>query len=124
VILCLGLIPPSERRTSHFRAHERRALQLQAAVWHPGRVDQAQAYVFNIGLGGAGVACATSLRPDDRVMLTLFSTSLLDPLALAARVAWVQTPQQTELLYAGFAFEAPERHALLTLFQLISALTF
>jgi hypothetical protein len=113
-----------DRRTAHFRAHERRFVQAQASVWHPGRVEQTAAQILNIGLGGAGIACPGHLREDDRVMLTVVSPQLLDALVLAARVAWVAAPQGTGFIYAGLAFEAPERAALLTLFQLITTLTF
>jgi hypothetical protein len=61
---------------------------------------------------------------EDRVMLTLASPSLLDPLALPARVAWVQAQVGHALRYGGLAFEAPDRSALLTLFQLVGTLTF
>jgi hypothetical protein len=113
-----------ERRTAHFRAHERRFVQVQASLWHPGGVEAVPAQVLNLGLGGAGITCHTSLRQEDRVMLTLMSQALLDPLILAARVAWVQVPQRDSRVYAGVAFEAPDRSALLTLFQLIGTLTF
>jgi hypothetical protein len=118
------VLPTGERRTAHFRAHERRFAQAQASIWHPGRVEQTAAQVLNVGLGGAGIACAAALRPDDRVMLTLLSPNLLDALVLASRVAWVQALERDGYIYAGLAFEAPDRDALLTLFQLIATLTF
>ena len=111
-----------ERRTAHFRAHERRPVLLTASVWHPGGSDAAPAQVINLGLAGAGVSCPTLLRQEERVMLTLQSQHLLDALVLGARVAWVQMPQRGGLYYAGLAFEAPERGALLTLFQLLGTL--
>ena len=112
-----------ERRTAHFRAHERRPVQLRASVWFPGSEERAHAQVLNLGLGGAGIACRAPLRQDDRVMLTLLAPSLLDPLVLPSAIAWVRAPQQTAFLYAGVAFDAPDRTALLPLFQLIGALT-
>lgn len=99
-------------------------MQLSATVWHPVRVDQSAARVLNVGLGGAGIASPVVLREADRVMITFLSPSLLDPLPLAARVAWSLVPEQGDLFYAGLAFEAPDRAALLTLFQLIGTLTY
>jgi Tfp pilus assembly protein PilZ len=112
-----------ERRTAHFRAHERRVVQIQASVWHPGGAEAASVNVLNLGLGGAGISCQAVLRAEDRVMLTLQSESLLDPLALAARVAWVLPAPGTGGRNAGLSFETPDRSALLTLFQLIGTLT-
>jgi hypothetical protein len=66
-------------------------------------------------------------------MLTLLAPSLLDPLVLSSRVAWVRLPERTShppasggagFLYSGLAFDAPDRTSLLTLFQLIGTLTF
>jgi hypothetical protein len=113
-----------DRRTAHFRAHERRLVQLRASVWFAGAEERAQAQVLNLGLGGAGIASRASLRQEDHVMLTLLAPSLLDPLVLSSRVAWVRLPQRSGFLYAGIAFEAPDRTTLLTLFQLIGTLTF
>jgi hypothetical protein len=123
VISCGRVSTPGERRTAHFRAHERRFVQAQASIWHPGRVEQTPAQILNVGLGGAAIACSAVLRLEDRVMITLLSPTLLDALVLAARVAWVQSPQRPGFSYAGLAFEAPGREALLTLFQLIGTLT-
>jgi hypothetical protein len=117
------VVTSGERRTAHFRAHERRYVQLHASLWHPGAVEPVRAQVQNLGLGGAGIACQTVLRTEDRVMFTLLSDRLLDPLSLPARVAWVHVPDRTGLLYAGLCFETPDRSALLTLFQLIGAVT-
>ena len=93
-------------------------------MWFPGAEERSLAQVLNLGLGGAGISCRTTLRPEDQVMLTLMAPSLLDPLMLPARVAWVRAPELSGFLYAGLGFEAPDRTALLTLFQLIGALTF
>ncbi len=114
---------PSDRRSAHFRAHERRVVQLQASLWHPGNPEPAWAQVVNLGLAGAGIACPDVLHQEDRVVMTLLSASLLDPLVLPARVAWVDVPPRPALVSAGLAFELPERSALLTLFQLIATLS-
>jgi hypothetical protein len=98
-------------------------VQLSASLWHPGGAEPISAQVLNLGLGGAGIACNAVLRVEDGTMLTLDSPTLLDPLVLGARVAWVTVPPRPSLVYAGLAFEVPERGALLTLFQLIGALT-
>jgi len=108
----------------HFRAHERRYVQLEGALWHPGGSEPVGVKVLNLGLAGAGLACNVILRKEDRIMVSLLSNALLDPLVMAARVAWVQVPARPGLLYAGIAFELPDRSALLTLFQLIGTLTF
>lgn len=108
-----------ERRTAHFRAHERRLVQLRASVWFPGADERAASQVLNLGLGGAGVSTRASLRPSDLVMLTLLAPSLLDPLIMSSRVAWMRPPDRAGFVYAGLAFEAPDRTTLLTLFQLL-----
>ncbi len=99
-------------------------MQLEATLWHPGSTEPAAAKVLNLGLGGAGVTCPVMLRQEDSVMLTLLSPTLLDPLVAAGRVAWVQVPDRPGLIYAGVAFDMPDRGSLLTLFQLIGSLTF
>jgi hypothetical protein len=119
------VVPLLEHRTAHFRAHERRHVQLEGALTYPaGGNEPVGVKVLNIGLAGAGIACHVIVRQEDRVLLTLYSHALLDPLPLAGRVAWVQIPQVGGLVYAGVAFEVPERSQVLTLFQLIGALTF
>jgi hypothetical protein len=112
-----------ERRTAHFRAHERRHVQLDGALWHPGATEPIAVKVLNLGLAGAGIACKLGVRKEDRITLTLLSDSLLDPLPLPGRIAWVQASEGLGLLYSGIAFEIPDRTQLLTLFHLIAAVT-
>jgi len=81
------------------------------------------AKVLNLGLGGAGFACAAILRPEERLTVTLISPSLLDPLVAPARVAWIRPAEDAALLYGGLTFEAVDRGVLLTLFQLIGGVT-
>jgi len=118
------VLPSADRRPAHFRAHERRFVQIHASLWHPDGTEPMPVKVLNVGLGGAGIACQSVLRQEDRVLLTLLSQTLVDPLVLAARVAWVQGPARPAWLYAGLDFETPDRSVLLTLFHLIGALTY
>lgn len=97
----------SRPHTAHFRAHERRFVRLQASLWHVGGVEQVPVQVLNIGLGGAGVACLAPLRPEDRVMLSMLSPGLPDPILLPARVAWVRGRQPVGVASAGLCFEIP-----------------
>ena len=114
---------PGDRRTAHFRAHERRAVRLDALLFRPGSAEPASAKLYDLGLGGAGVVSPSPLRAEERLTVTLLSPTLLDPLVALARVAWVSPSDGVPEAYtAGLAFEALERDALLTLFQLISAL--
>ena len=113
-----------ERRTAHFRAHERRHVQLEGALWHPGNAEPVGVKVLNLSLAGAGIACTVALYQDERLMVTLLSPSLLDPLALPARVAWTAIAEEPGLVYGGLVFELPERSSLLTLFQLIGTVTY
>jgi hypothetical protein len=117
------VLTSGDRRTAHFRAHERRHLELDALLWRAADSEPVAAKVLNLGLGGAGLAFTAQLRQEDRLTVTLLSPSLLDPLIANARVAWVHAPGGSPLSYAGLAFEALERSTLLTLFQLISTLT-
>ena len=98
-------------------------MRLDASVWHVGGVEQVLVQVINLGLGGAGIACPSVLRPEDRVMFSVLSPGQADPILLPARVAWIRSPQPAGLPCAGLCFEIPDRGALFALFQLIGTLT-
>jgi hypothetical protein len=78
--------------------------------------------VRDLSLGGAGVSLLEVLPQADRVVVSFLAPSLWDPLAIPARVAWVNPANANELLTAGLAFEPKDPLSVFALFELISTL--
>jgi hypothetical protein len=72
----------------HFRAFERRAMNLPARL-HVA-TNPLDARIVNLGLGGAAVETRAYMPIGMRVELELETPTLWDPLRIAARVTWLR----------------------------------
>lgn len=109
---------------SHFRAHARRSLRLDATLSHPRAGWDRAAEVFDVGLGGACIGVTETLQPGDRVSIAFMAPTLWDPLTIPARVAWFRSGAGLEPARAGLAFEYNNAATARALFELIGALGF
>ena len=109
---------------SHFRAHTRRPVRLDATLRDPIAGWERAAEVIDVGLGGACIGVTETLAAGDRVSIAFMAPTLWDPLALPARVAWFRPGAGLEPARAGLAFEYDTAAAARALFELVGALSF
>lgn len=96
---------------------------MQSVVTHLQAGWQHQAFLVNIGLGGACILVDRALALGDAVTLSLTAPTLWDPLVLHAHVAWVSPPAGTSSSRAaGVAFEHKATDAAFALYELIVTL--
>jgi hypothetical protein len=107
---------------SHFRAHARRHLRLDATLNHPRAGWERGAEVFDVGLGGACIGISETLHVGDRVSIAFMAPTLWDPLAIPARVAWFRPGAGLEPARAGLAIEYRSASAARALFELVGSL--
>lgn len=101
----------------HFRAFERRGINLPAKLLLPaGTVLDVR--VHNLGLGGAAVDSREYLQPGARLEFELEPANLWDPLRLGAEVAWVREAAKGFIL--GLMFRHESSRATVSLLGLLT----
>lgn len=127
----LGPVAPGPR-LAHFRAHERRSVQLSAGLVGQAQGPARQVSIIDVSLAGAGLLTNEPLLLGERLEVSFTTPTLRDPLTLRAVVAWVQPPQadgEVDALggprstaRAGVAFEYPNPLTILAMFELLASL--
>jgi hypothetical protein len=109
-------------RVGHFRAHERRAISIDALVRHERTGWAREARVLDLSLAGAGLALAEPVDAGTPVVLELAAPTLWDPLALRAEVVWCRSQGvDPGPARAGLVFEHAAPEPLLALFDVLAA---
>jgi len=111
-----------EARPGPFRAHARVSVRLPALFTHVAAGWQTYAQIENIGLGGARVSLDRRVVEGEAVTLAfgaLGAPTLLEPVVLRARVAWVAPGGPLGRI--GVAFRPPTPATAFALYELIAA---
>jgi hypothetical protein len=99
-------------------------VRLTATVSHPRAGWVREARVLDLSFGGACLELAEHSGKGDLLMVSFESPSLWDPLAIAARVAWLAGPRGGRAARVGIAFEHRDPGAVYALFELMGTLGF
>jgi hypothetical protein len=108
--------------SARFRAHARRKTRLTGILACARLSLRADVEVTDIALGGACVRFADALAVGDRVTIGLVFPTRWDPVAMPARIVWLDPDGEGERGRAGMAFEPTEPRAALALYALLGAL--
>jgi PilZ domain len=119
----------------HFRAHERRRIDLAATISAPDDSPSAgfdaifrqDVRVRDLGLGGAGVELleapsgeGSPLGPAVKVTLEVMAPARWDPIVVSGSIAWLERGALGQRTRAGVRFDHRDPAALHALFQLLA----
>ena len=107
---------------THFRAHERRSVRLDALVRHDPAAWVREARVVDLSPAGACLAVAEPIEKDARLILEILAPTLWDPLVLRGLAIWCGHHEKGSVR-VGITFVHDNPEALFGLFEVLGART-
>ncbi|MFO0659768.1 MAG: PilZ domain-containing protein [Polyangiaceae bacterium] len=108
-------------RPGHFRAFERRSIQLTASIRRKDNAPAISARTVNIGLGGVCLELdAATQSPRSEVVVEITAPSLWDPLVLRGEIIWEQPAPTRGKTRVGVRFAHESDAAIFSLFEVLN----
>lgn len=90
--------------------------------------------MVDLSLAGAGLETEEALTPGERLVVTIATPTMWDPLVIDARVTWAHRPRAStetdafgrprSIARAGIAFEYTSPSAVMAMFEMLATLAY